>query len=122
MSKIPKKILIMIRKSPYGTVYPAEALRAAMGLAQFGVEVEILFIHDGVFMALKEQNPEEIEMKALGAVLPELKEMDIKKFYVCGESLQERNITPDQLTVEAEICTPENFEEKLNQFDHIFPF
>ena len=87
------KILILIRKSPYGTVYPAEAFRAAMGLAAFDIPVEILFIHDGVFMALKNQNPKAIEMKALGAALPSLLDMDINKFYVCGQSLKERNIT-----------------------------
>ena len=119
---MPKRVLVMVRKSPYGTVYPAEALRAMMGLAAFEVKVEVLLIHDGVFLAVKDQNPEGIEMKALGAVLPDLDEMDINKFYVCGESLKERNITVDQLTVEAEVCTPDNFEEKLTQFDHILPF
>lgn len=116
------KILIMMRKAPYGTVYAAEAIRAMMGLATFEEEVEVLFIHDGVFVALKDQDPSAIEMRALGAVLPDLKEMDIEKFYVCEQSLKERNISLDQLTVEAILCKPENFEEVLEQFDHIIPF
>ncbi len=119
---MPKKVLIMIRKSPYGTVYAAEAIRAIMGLASFEVDVEVLFIHDGVFVALKDQKPDAIEMKALGQVLPDLKEMDIEKFYVCGQSLKERNITVDQLTIDAQVCTPDNFEKVLSQFDHIIPF
>ena len=117
-----KKVLIMIRKSPYGTVYAAEAIRAMMGLASFEIPVEVLFIHDGVFVALKGQKPEAIEMKSLGGVLPSLKEMDIEKFYVCEQSLKERNISADDLTVEAELCTPDNFEERLSEFDHIIPF
>ena len=116
------KVLIMIRKSPYGTVYAAEAIRAIMGLASFEVPVEVLFIHDGVFVALKDQNPEAIEMKSLGGVLPSLKDMDIEKFYACEQSLKERNITPDELTVDVELCTPDNFEEVLEKYDHIIPF
>ncbi len=114
--------LIMIRKAPYGSVYAAEAIRAIMGLVSFEVEVEVLFIHDGVFVAKKNQNPEAIEMKSLGGVLPQLKDMDIEKFYACGQSLEERNMTADDLEVEVEICTPENFETVLSKFDHILPF
>ena len=119
---MPKKILVIMKKSPYGTVYAAEALRAMMGLAVFEVDVEVLLIHDGVFVALKDQKPDAIEMKSLGAVLPQLTDMDINKFYVCDQSLKERNIKVEQLTVEAELCTPDIFEQKLNQFDHILTF
>ena len=119
---MPKKVLVIMKKAPYGTVYAAEALRAMMGLAAFEIEVEALLMNDGVFVALKNQKPDAIEMKALGAVLPQMDDMDINKFYVCGESLKERNITMDQLTVEAEVCTPENFEQKLEAFDLIITF
>ncbi len=119
---MPKKILVMLRKSPYGTVYAAEAIRAIMGLATFEMEVDVLFIHDGVFVALKDQNPEAIEMKDLGAVIPGLKEIGIEKFFVCGESLKERNMTVDQLTIEATVCNPDNFEQVLSEYDHIIPF
>ena len=116
------KVLVMLRKAPYGTVYAAEAIRAIMGLVSFEVEVEVLFIHDGVYVAKKHQDPEALDMKSLGAVLPQLKDMDIEKFYACDQSLKERNLTIEDLTVEVELCTPDNFEQKLSEFDHILPF
>lgn len=112
----------MIGKAPYGTVYAAEAIRTIMGLAAFEVNVEILFIHDGVFVALKDQKPKNVEMKSLGDILPNLKEMDIKNFYVYEESLTERNITMDQLVMDVKLCNADNIEQLLDQYDHIIPF
>ena len=60
---MPKRVLVMVRKSPYGTVYPAEALRAMMGLAAFEVEVEVLLIHDGVFLAMKDHLQQLVEQQ-----------------------------------------------------------
>ena len=57
------KVVVMLRKAPYGSVYSAEAFRTIMGVAVFEMDICVVFADDGVYTLLKDQNPEEFDMK-----------------------------------------------------------
>ena len=51
------KVAMLMRKAPYGTVYPAEGFRAMMGIAVFEMDICVVFLDDGVYTLLKGQDP-----------------------------------------------------------------
>jgi sulfur relay protein TusC/DsrF len=65
-----EKVVVLMRKSPYGSVYTAEGFRTIMALAVFEMELNIVFMEDGVFTLVKDQKPEKLDMKPLGKDFP----------------------------------------------------
>ena len=70
-------VAIVMRKVPYGSVYTAEGFRTIMGIAVFEMDISVVFMDDGVFALLKEQDPTQFDMKPLGDGFPMLKDFDV---------------------------------------------
>ncbi len=122
MEKKNARIAMLMRKSPYGTVYPAEGFRAMMGIAVFEMKVCVLFVDDGVYVAVKGQDPSGLDMKPLGEGFPTLPDMGIDEFYVHGESLAERGLAPEDLTVPAKVVSSAQVAEILAGCTAVLPF
>jgi sulfur relay (sulfurtransferase) DsrF/TusC family protein len=84
------KILVISRKSPYGTTDAAEAVRHAGGASGFGFKAILYLTDSGVYAAKKEQDAGNTGFLALGESLELLSdEMDI---YVNKDSLNEYSL------------------------------
>ncbi len=94
-----KKILLINRHAPYGTSIAREALDAALASSVYDQEVSLLFMDDGVFQLLVNQQAENIEQKSFAAMLPVLALYGIDKIYVHQESLAERALTKEELAI-----------------------
>ncbi len=116
------KIVILMRKPPYGSVYTAEGFRTIMALAVFEMELNILFMEDGVFTLAKDQKPEGLDMKALGEGFPMLADMNVKKFYVHQDSLKERGLTPDDLVMKVDLLDDAGVADVLKSATKVLPF
>ncbi len=118
-----KKLLIISRRAPYGNSLPREALDVALAAAIYDQDVGILFMDDGVFQLLKEQNPESILQKNFASTLSALPLYGVDKLYAHKESLENRSITCDELVLDdITILTSENVEKLLDQQDHLLSF
>lgn len=53
-----KKVLIIVNHPPFGTVFPAEAVRAGIAFAGMDLDTTLLFSQDGVFSLTKGQKQE----------------------------------------------------------------
>ena len=53
-----RKILLVIKSSPYGHLMAAEGFRIATAMIAMDVPPQLLFIDDGVYCLLKNQRPE----------------------------------------------------------------
>lgn len=53
-----KKVLIVVRDAPYGSIFAAEALRAGIAFAGMDLDTKLIFVEDGVFCLCKNQKPE----------------------------------------------------------------
>jgi len=72
------KVAVLMRKAPYGSVYTAEGFRTILGIAVFEVDMDVVFIDDGVYALVKGQNPAKLDMKPLGDGFPTFSEfMDV---------------------------------------------
>ena len=115
-------VAIVMRKAPYGSVYTAEGFRTIMGIAVFEMDISVVFVDDGVFALLKDQDPAQFDIKPLGDGFPMLKDFDVERFYVHDESLAERGLTVGDLVLEAEIIDGAQIADILETAGTVLPF
>jgi len=92
-----KKFLYVNRKAPYGTIYALESLEVVLIGAAFEQDVQLLFMDDGVFQIVKDQDTKGIENKNFSPTYAALGDYEVTKMYVSKESLEERGLTVDDL-------------------------
>jgi tRNA 2-thiouridine synthesizing protein C len=119
---VSARVAFLMRHSPYGTVYPAEGFRAMMGTAVFEMDIVVVFVDDGVYVALKGQKPEELDMKPLCEGFPGLADVGVKEFYVHDESLAERGLLASDLSVDAAAVGSARIAEVLAGCSAVLPF
>jgi len=117
-----EKVAVLMRKAPYGSVYTAEGFRTIMGIAVFEMDVGVVFLDDGVYALVKNQNPEKLDMKPLGDGFPMLADFGVNKFYVHDESLAARGLTSDDLVVPIEVVSSAQIAEILESAGKVLPF
>ncbi len=116
------KIAMLMRKAPYGSVYPAEGFRAMMGVAVFELSLCVIFLDDGVYTLVKGQDPSALDMKPLGAGFPTLPDVGITEFYVHDQSLAERGLSPEDLVMPAKLASGPEIEAILAGCAAVLPF
>ncbi|MCW8884881.1 MAG: sulfurtransferase complex subunit TusC [Motiliproteus sp.] len=97
MSTTAKNILAVMRTGPYGNQTAKEALDAVLTAAAFELPLSLLFMDDGVFQLLPQQDTQGIGAKDLSATLPVLPMYDVERFYVEQSSLESRGINSAEL-------------------------
>ncbi|HOG46104.1 MAG TPA: sulfurtransferase complex subunit TusC [Anaerolineae bacterium] len=117
-----KKVLLLMRRAPYGTVYTAEGLRSVMGLGVFEMDVALVCVGDGVYALLAGQDPAALDMKPLGASFAGLGEFGVQRFYVHAPSLAERGLAADDLVVPAAAVDDAGLQRLLAEQDAVLPF
>jgi len=98
-----KTIVIILRKPPHGSLYPAEGLRVAVAVS--ASETKVVSIGDSVYAFLKE-----VDMTLYKHHLDFLKETEISVF-IDKDSLEERGLTERDLV---DTVTVEEHSEILN--------
>jgi tRNA 2-thiouridine synthesizing protein C len=117
-----KKLLFVMRHAPYGTSLAREGLDTLLACAAFEQEISLLFLHDGVFQLLKNQQPETIEQKSIQHSLAALPLYGVTNIYVDQQSLAKRKISPDDLNLKAEHIAEQQVSELFELHDVIFQF
>jgi len=115
-------VAVLMRKAPYGSVYTAEGFRSMMGIGVFEMDINVVFVDDGVYALVKGQDPAKLDMKPLGDGFPMLPDFDVHKFYVHDRSLSERGLTPDDLVMDVEIVDDERVAQILRSSGIVLPF
>lgn len=118
-----KKILLISRKAPYGGSTAREAIDVALAAAIYDQDIGILFMDDGIFQLLKNQQSQFINQKNIAFILPALDLYGIEKIYVHLESLTARAINVDELIIEnLQLLDNKGVGNLLNQQDHLLSF
>ena len=108
-----KRMTIVVRRAPYGTIDAAEAIRHATGGLNFKLPTTLLLMEDGVFVARRDQHPEGIGYLSLSQALqdylarrgqgPEGTEIS-GQVVVHGPSARERGLAPEDLIAGANVA------------------
>jgi sulfur relay (sulfurtransferase) DsrF/TusC family protein len=86
-----KHIVIILRRSPYGDINAAEAVRHAMGGAADELGVDLILVDAGVLLAKQGQDDTDTGFTNLGESLMDCIEMGVD-VYADKHSLREQNM------------------------------
>jgi tRNA 2-thiouridine synthesizing protein C len=118
-----KKILLISRKAPYGTSTARDAIDIALAASVYDQDIGILFMDDGVFQLLKNQQSQCIEQKNIGSILPALDLYGIENIYVHQESLDLRGINSNELILDnLQQLNNKDVKNLLSQQDQLLSF
>jgi len=115
-----KRILILDRRPPYGTVFAVEGFLAGIAMRSMDLPTDLILMDDGVWCAMKGQKAEAISQQPVEAALAGAGEFELK-LSVHKESLEERGIDPGKL-VKAEIVDDEGLSGLVKSADAIMTF
>jgi len=85
-----RKILLVIKSSPYGSGRAAEGFRMATALIAMDVLPKMLFADDGVYCLLQNQTPEAAGFASFGERLKTL--ADLVGLYAVSDSMRQRKL------------------------------
>jgi tRNA 2-thiouridine synthesizing protein C len=118
-----KKILLISRQAPYGKSAAREAIDIALAASIYDQDIGILFMDDGVFQLLKNQQSHYVEQKNVGSILPALALYGIENVYVHQESLDARAIRLNELIFDdAQLLNNKDVGNLLNEQDQLLSF
>lgn len=121
-SGIVKKFMYLNRRAPHGTIYAQECLEVILVGAAFDQEVSIVFMDDGVYQILKDQDTSAIGTKNFSKTFRALEMYDVENLYVEKESMQARGLAEENLNVPVEVLTSEQIGRLMEQQDVILSF
>ena len=117
-----KSVLLISRQAPWAGIGAAEALDIALAAGAFDLPLSILFMDDGVFQLLEQQQPQALEQKDLSANLQALPMFGIDQLYVAEQCLSERGLSDSALAVSAERLDDQKIQQLIRQYDHVMTF
>ncbi|MGK0445684.1 MAG: tRNA 2-thiouridine synthesizing protein C, partial [Bermanella sp.] len=108
--------------APYGSSKAREGLDFILTSAAYDQNLTILFLADGVFQLLDNQNSKGIELKNHAAALEVLPLYDVENLFVIDEDLTSRAITKDQIINDVQIISREQGRALIAQHTKIIGF
>jgi tRNA 2-thiouridine synthesizing protein C len=117
-----KKTLLILRRAPYGDSLGRAALDVALASAAFEQDISVLFMDDGVWQLLPEQEASAINHKSAQRTLASFGLYDINTFYVEKASLAMRNLDPAQLEGPVELIAGDKLASFIDSYEQLLSF
>ncbi len=97
-----RPVLVLVTSRPFGKILAAEGWRAAVGMFGMDHQPQLLFMSDGVYGLMKNQDIMHIRM------FKSTFESFDGRICVSKKSIDERNISPDELFENVEVLEEED--------------
>lgn len=118
-----KNLLAICSHAPYGSNLAKEGLDAILAAGVFEQNLAVLFVDDGVFQLLSDQDPANLGQKNLAQALTALPLFGIELIYVEKESLEERGLTSENLVLDdIFVITRHAVSQLIDQQHQVFTF
>ena len=117
-----KSLLVVIRRSPYGTSLARAAVDTALAAAAFEQPVKLLFMGDGILQLLPNQDSHRIGAKNLGRLLASLPLYDVETVYIDAEAATLYDVELTGLPVTIEALDGAGIHQLMTSCDHILGF
>lgn len=108
-----KSLLLIASHAPWSGLAARETLDIALAGGAFDLPVSMLWQGDGVYQLQAGQQPDILQQKNLQAQLSGLPLFGIEQLYVCKESLQQRNLLPEQLALDVQLVDKSEIRQLL---------
>lgn len=119
IAKVRKKITVVNRKAPHGTIYALESLEVVLIASAFDQDVTVAFLDDGVYQLMKQQDTRALGNKNFSPTYRALEDYDVKKLYVERESLEARGLATSDLIVPVQVLSAAELAAHMSQQDII---
>lgn len=119
MSKSIKRIAIVNTKSSFNDANAREALDLALIYAAFDQQVTVIFMHDGVYQLLKDQQAKLLDTKDFLATMKTFELYDIEQVIACSDSLNERGIASNDISLPHQTHSRQALKKLWAEFDHV---
>jgi tRNA 2-thiouridine synthesizing protein C len=117
-----KSLLVVVRRSPYGSSLARASLDVALAAAAFEQPVSLLFMGDGVLQLLAEQDSKAIGVKNIGRLLASLPLYDIERVYVDAEAATSYGIDLGNTPVATQALDGPGMHQLMAGCDHLLGF
>ncbi|MFW9835348.1 MAG: DsrE family protein [Candidatus Thorarchaeota archaeon] len=111
-----RPVLILVRSRPFGKILAAEGWRAAVGMFGMDHEPQLLFLGDGVYGLMKDQDIMHIRM------FKSTFESFDGRITVSKKSLEERNLSADEIFENVEILEEEDMAKAFSENEIVITF
>jgi tRNA 2-thiouridine synthesizing protein C len=120
MNSQKQTLTFISRLAPYGRNEPQLCLEMALAAAVFEQKVNYVFLDDGVFQLLTQQNAEHINSKTLANMLEAMDLYGIENVYVDEQSLEQRKLQAADLIIAATPLNRTSLTALIDQSDCVF--
>jgi|TARA_R110002073_G_scaffold181206_4_gene339511 tRNA 2-thiouridine synthesizing protein C len=117
-----KRMLVVIRHSPYGSSLAKASLDVVLAAAAFDQNIALLFLGDGVLQLIPRQESSALGKKNIGRQLASLPLYDIDSVYVDAEAAARYNIDLTTSPVDTQSISTGEIHQLMTEFDHILSF
>lgn len=107
------QLAVVFRTAAHGQASGREGLDAILACSALTDEIAVLFLGDGVYQLLSNQQPAAVLGRDYAPTFKLFNLYDIEQVYICRESLLERGLIRDQLLLPAELVSREQIRELL---------
>lgn len=111
-----RPVLILVRSKPFGKIVAAEGWRAAVGMFGMDHEPQLLFMGEGVYGLMKDQDMMHIRM------FKSTYESFDGRICVSKKSLEERNLSADEIFENVEILEEEDVAKAFIENEIVITF
>ena len=113
------KYLYLLRQAPYQNSLSREALDMVLATAAFDQQVQLLFMHDGVYQLQKNQQAELLQQKNIEKTLHAFALYDIDEIYYAKACRDKRGLQSTQLFENATALSCEDCQALINNADKV---
>jgi tRNA 2-thiouridine synthesizing protein C len=117
-----KRLLLLIRHSPYGSSLARASIDVALAAAAFDQAVSLLFVGDGVLQLVPDQDTQQQGVRNLGKLLASLPLYDIEQVYVDAEAADRYHLDLTTAPVSAQALDRQAMSRLLLTHDHLMGF
>lgn len=118
-----KRIAVLLTHAPHGTANGREGLDALLAVSLLHEAPGLFFIGDGVLHLLADQQPALINGRDYIATFGLLPLYEITACYVCAQSLAERGLDVQDLSVlPVDALSPSALRARLAQYERVITF
>ncbi|NOX19908.1 MAG: DsrE family protein [Nitrospirae bacterium] len=115
------KLSVLLIKPPYGDIQAAEAVRHAMGAIGDEIDVTLLLVDDGVYLAKKGQDVAESGYTELGESVSDLIDMGCSVL-VEKNSMREAGLDTEDIIENVKVVTGYEISETIKESDKTMIF
>jgi len=114
--------LFVVRHGPYGRRSGRDAIEALLAFAAFERPVAVLFLGEGIWQLLANQDSSAIGQKSQSKLLSALPIYDVNTVYVCSHSMKVRHISSKQLCIPVESVDQTQIVQLMAKYKHLLSF